>query len=470
MQTTLKFFDIAPVQGSRNMPALNKVALKLTGKDGYLSEEAAAGFMQMLSTLMALTPEQVQQSLEGLDWVPVDGASKENLVPLIDLTDSQGQRACLLNSLFRMTLSGMVEADTGSVAQVLEQADQTSPSADSVTPGQSQDMSQDPWAVFSAIPLEGRQADLGGPLAGTAGDRSADKLSPDLQPNQPEDGLINPFETADKQAHMLNDAGSATTKTTVGPEQVPEFVRQSALSRTPQIDSGIQMDTAADPKAEKAEPVSQGVHASQNFKADDMLDANQDAVIKDPLVNKNEGSAPQVHTRPLSTQVENCEALPRDQQDASLARDMSSDVIRQIVQKMTLRSHGQQSRMQIRLKPEFLGDIRMQIITQNQHVMVRMTADSQSVKEIIEQNMHQLKTDLQQHGLHIDKFEVLVGQDDSGWKNNSHHSAYQQARQDRRMSQPDRSQAERNNGPDSVTMDAAQKKRAQQYTEIDYFA
>ncbi len=456
MQTTLKFFDIAPVQGSGNAPTLNKVALKLNGKDGCLSEETAAGFMQMLSALMALPPEQVQQSLEGLDWVPVDGASKENLVPLIDLTDSQGQRACLLNSLFRMTLSGLPAADSG---------------VDSVAPGESQGAPQDPLSMFSA---------------------TADNLLPDLQPNQPEDGLSNPFETAEKQAHVRNDAGSASAKTAVGPdafpEQVPEFVRQwlserksteqpqkmkqSAPARTQSVDSGIQMDTTSGPKAENAGPVAQGVHAGQNSKAVDMLAANQDAIIKDQPVNKNEGSAPQVHTRPFSAQVENSEALPRDQQAASLPRDMSSDVIRQIVQKMTLRSHGQQSRMQIKLKPEFLGDIRMQIITQNQHVMVRMTADSHAVKEIIEQNMHQLKTDLQQHGLHIDKFEVLVGQDDSGWRNHSHQPAYQQARQGRslRMSQTDRSQADGNTGPDRIAMDAVQKGKGQQLTEIDYFA
>jgi flagellar hook-length control protein FliK len=48
--------------------------------------------------------------------------------------------------------------------------------------------------------------------------------------------------------------------------------------------------------------------------------------------------------------------------------------------------------------------------------MVRISAESNAVKEMIEQNLPVLKNDLQQHGLEIDKFDVYVGHDDGAWR------------------------------------------------------
>jgi flagellar hook-length control protein FliK len=107
--------------------------------------------------------------------------------------------------------------------------------------------------------------------------------------------------------------------------------------------------------------------------------------------------------------------------------DTQTDVIRQIVQRMTLRSERQQSRMVIRLKPDFLGHVRLQVTTEGQHVMVRMDAESAMVKEIVEQNMAHLKAELSQHGLQIEKFDVFVGNDNDGWHSGQQQSGFRQA-------------------------------------------
>ena len=109
--------------------------------------------------------------------------------------------------------------------------------------------------------------------------------------------------------------------------------------------------------------------------------------------------------------------------------DFKAEVIRQIVDNMTLKNAGRQNQMQIRLKPDFLGNVRLQVITENHHVTVRMTADSMAVKDMIEQNVHVLKNELQQHGLEIQKFDVFVGQqNDDNWRQRQQQDMRQQHR------------------------------------------
>ncbi len=72
----------------------------------------------------------------------------------------------------------------------------------------------------------------------------------------------------------------------------------------------------------------------------------------------------------------------------------------------------------------------MEVMTENQQVTVRMTAENQAVKGIIEQNLHVLKNELQQHGLQIQKFDVFVAQDNDGWRDGQQQAAFRQA-QDR---------------------------------------
>ncbi len=53
----------------------------------------------------------------------------------------------------------------------------------------------------------------------------------------------------------------------------------------------------------------------------------------------------------------------------------------------------------------------MKITTENHLVTVRILTELPVVKEMIENNISQLKTDLQSHGLEIDKLDVSVAND-----------------------------------------------------------
>ena len=83
----------------------------------------------------------------------------------------------------------------------------------------------------------------------------------------------------------------------------------------------------------------------------------------------------------------------------------------QIVEKAALSLKNGKSQVRIDLKPEFLGSVRMKITTENHLVTVRILTELPVVKEMIENNLSQLKTDLQSHGLEIDKLDVSVAND-----------------------------------------------------------
>lgn len=83
----------------------------------------------------------------------------------------------------------------------------------------------------------------------------------------------------------------------------------------------------------------------------------------------------------------------------------------QIVRKAAIHLRNGQHEVRIDLKPDFLGHVRMQVISENHQVTVKILAEYGFVKDMLENNLHQLKADLQQQGLEVDKVEVSVSQD-----------------------------------------------------------
>ncbi len=93
------------------------------------------------------------------------------------------------------------------------------------------------------------------------------------------------------------------------------------------------------------------------------------------------------------------------------AAPVKTDVFDQIVQRAAVHVKNDQGEMRIDLKPEFLGHVRLQIVTENQQVTVRILTELPMVRDMIESNIQQLKSDLQQQGLRVERVEVAVADD-----------------------------------------------------------
>jgi len=92
-------------------------------------------------------------------------------------------------------------------------------------------------------------------------------------------------------------------------------------------------------------------------------------------------------------------------------RSLMSQTFNQIVQRAALSHHNGQYEVQLHLKPDFLGHIQMQIVSDGQQVAIKMVAEFPFVRDMLENNLHQLKANLQAQGLDIDELEVSVAHD-----------------------------------------------------------
>jgi len=99
-------------------------------------------------------------------------------------------------------------------------------------------------------------------------------------------------------------------------------------------------------------------------------------------------------------------------------RELRTQTMEQIVQRAVIQARNGQHEARIDLKPDFLGHVRMQVVTENQQVTVKILTEFGFVKDMIENNIHQLKADLQQQGLGVDRIDVSVSRDGNG---NNHH-------------------------------------------------
>ena len=90
---------------------------------------------------------------------------------------------------------------------------------------------------------------------------------------------------------------------------------------------------------------------------------------------------------------------------------LRTQTLDQIVRKAVIYMRNGQHEAKIDLKPEFLGHVRMQVTTDNHQVTVKILTEFGFVKDMVENNIHQLKADLQQQGLNVDKLEVSVSHD-----------------------------------------------------------
>lgn len=92
-------------------------------------------------------------------------------------------------------------------------------------------------------------------------------------------------------------------------------------------------------------------------------------------------------------------------------KPLQTEIIKQVVDRAAINLNSGRTVIKINLKPESLGHLRLQITTENHQVILKVMTELPFVKEIIENNINQLKTALHVHGLQIDDFDVFVAHD-----------------------------------------------------------
>jgi flagellar hook-length control protein FliK len=137
----------------------------------------------------------------------------------------------------------------------------------------------------------------------------------------------------------------------------------------------------------------------------------------------------------------------------------------QIVKRAVIHTQSGQQEARIDLKPDFLGHVRMQVTTENHQVTVKILTEFSAVKDMIENNIQQLKSDLQQQGLSVDKLEVSVSSDSDKYQDTRREAARPKNRL-RRVGLNNLNTPEDETGP--LTANSASRKAGE--STVDYFA
>jgi hypothetical protein len=92
----------------------------------------------------------------------------------------------------------------------------------------------------------------------------------------------------------------------------------------------------------------------------------------------------------------------------------NGEIFAQIVDEAQVMVGQGQSEMELSLKPDHLGKLKLKIAVDHQIVTAHFTVESEQVKQIIETNLAELRKQFQDTGTQIENFTVTVGQHDGG--------------------------------------------------------
>jgi flagellar hook-length control protein FliK len=290
-------------------------------------------------------------------------------------------------------------------------------------------------------------------------------------------GLRRALSQASERSRIVSDAPATEVKSvlkTVG-WNMPAASKPAATPENP-VGLGAKDSSASTPvvtdRPGMAELKARQADASQ-ANAETLFglptDTTPDSAAGSGILRTEGPSTVHSHLKRLDTQ--GAAQVKGDADWSSNDKGLQTDVVRQIVQRMTLRGDGRLSQMNIKLKPEFLGNMHMEVMTENQQVSIRMTAENHKVREMVEQNIHLLKLEMQQHGLQVQKIDVFVSQDQDAWKNGQPQTAFRQS-QDREHHQGGQREERQEGAAETAAatlMDSSGAARLKN-GEVDFFA
>jgi hypothetical protein len=279
-----------------------------------------------------------------------------------------------------------------------------------------------PWGRLAQLTAgQGAAAESAAPeaLAEENGRPAAESAAPELMPPALPGALreAQGRGRAAEAARGFTDPGAAAPRPSSA-EPCPDAAAEAA--RPP---AGPRVSAQRHPEAEAASPAS----AREAPRAEPMPLSNETgrAPVADPSApsaiavadGSDDGLSAAIlrdlrtapHPEPTAEKQAGVEAGPKHREaDGAAAK---GNVVEQIVQRAAVHLKSDQSEARIDLKPEFLGHVRMQIVTENQQVTVRILTELPMVRDLIEQSLPQLKSDLQQQGLQVERVEVSVADD-----------------------------------------------------------
>jgi hypothetical protein len=104
-------------------------------------------------------------------------------------------------------------------------------------------------------------------------------------------------------------------------------------------------------------------------------------------------------------------AAPGTADKIALPRPLTpSQAVDQVVERARLAARGNIPEIELLLRPESLGALRIKVSTKNRQVSVRVMAENTSAADLMSAHLAQLESDLAAFGLEMTRFDVRVVQ------------------------------------------------------------
>jgi hypothetical protein len=173
--------------------------------------------------------------------------------------------------------------------------------------------------------------------------------------------------------------------------------KESGFTETGPV-SGITGDKSNDPSRSMADPAITRTKPALKEKPDQILENFQ--------------TASQSPEKEITDQVK--EVNGNNESDRHVTKN---ELFSQIVEHGKIMVNNGHSEMELHLKPDHLGKLKLQISLENQIVTARFVAESEQVKEIIETSLTDLRRALQDNGIQAENLMVATGHSDAGTGN-----------------------------------------------------
>ena len=115
------------------------------------------------------------------------------------------------------------------------------------------------------------------------------------------------------------------------------------------------------------------------------------------------------------------------QTQAAEASKPYDKVMNQIVEKASILQLPNSTQTKISLNPKDLGAVDIKLVMHDATVTASIVVENHAVKQVVEQNLDQLKNALQQQGITVDEMQVSVDQQNGGNSQNSNQAAQWEA-------------------------------------------
>jgi hypothetical protein len=93
---------------------------------------------------------------------------------------------------------------------------------------------------------------------------------------------------------------------------------------------------------------------------------------------------------------------------AGFGNVVENRIIDHVIQQVSIRSGQQQSSISIKLHPEELGQLRMELVANNETIKAHIHVQNQQVQDIVEKNLARLREGFEQQGLVLNEIQVSV--------------------------------------------------------------